>query len=428
MPLKDELTLPTLTDAIAVRPESLPVPDGKSERRELRTVSSKTFLHPGIMDGKETRTFVGSLGAVCYRDDDGQLRSIDTTIRNLGDRVGIDWAPYKFRLHETGIGFDFESREGGSCSVTLVGIGEEKFDVDEIIKPEVSDNTITYRDVRPGCDIVFKCLNERVKTLRILHDENAPRTFEWMTQDDILRGRNFIVNELSGADADGKALTLTCEATQIDRASFRVTETWSGETQDKTPVVYPVEIDPTVTVNPGVGADDGYEALAAFTNNTTFLFFGSVSGTSCHWGIRFPNVTLPIGATVSVATVGFNIASAAGTGSTGTIYGRAADNPSAFDGSNLPSGVSRTTASTSVPSYSTLGAKTYDVTGIVAELGARGGWAENNAMALMGLESSVPGSNYVTYDSYEAGSNIPYLEITYTAGGTAANLLLLGCG
>ena len=170
MPLKDQLTLPTKLDAIAVRPESLPVPPGKTERRELRTPTGKTFVHAEkAPDGKEIRTCQTQLGAVCYRDDDGQLRSIDTTIRDLGTHVGIEWAPYKFKLHETGIGFDFESREGGTCSITLTGIGGEKFE--DTIKPEVSENVITYRDVRPGCDIVFKCLNQRVKTLRILRDE-----------------------------------------------------------------------------------------------------------------------------------------------------------------------------------------------------------------------------------------------------------------
>ena len=423
------MPLPTKTDAVFVRPTSIPTPEGKTERRELRTTNSKTFLHAEkAADGKEIRTCRATLGAVCYVSDDGSLRSIDTTIRDLGEGlIGVEWAPYYFHLHSTGIGFNFYSREGGAVQVTLSGIGGDKFDQDTPLKPDIVDNTITFRDVRPGCDIVFRCLNERVKTLRILRDENAPRTFDWTISHDTA-GKNKIDEAIFGTDATGNQLELTSELSGPGFGTYLITETWTGETQDKTPVVYPVEIDPTVTVNPGVGADDGYEALAAFTNNTTFLFFGSVSGTSCHWGIRFPNVTLPIGATVSVATVGFNIASAAGTGSTGTIYGRAADNPSAFDGSNLPSGVSRTTASTSVPSYSTVGAKTYDVTGIAAELGARGGWASGNAMALMGLESSVPGSNYVTYDSYEAGSNIPYLEITYTAGGTAANLLLLGCG
>lgn len=424
MPLKDELTLPTKLDAIAVRPESLPVPTGKTERRELRTVNGKTFVHAEkAADGKEIRTFTGQLGAVCYRDDDGQLRSIDTTIRDLGTHVGVEWAPYKFRLHETGIGFDFESREGGQCTVSLTGIGGEKFE--DSIKPEVSENVITYRDVRPGCDIVFKCLNERVKTLRILRDDKAPRTFDWMTQDDILRGRDFIVNELVGTDSDGKALTLTCEVTQIDRASFRVTETWTGETQGKTAAVYPVEIDPSVTVNPAATNDDGVEYSGIWDNVDIYI---GAAGVTYYGGVRFPSVAIDNGVAVTLATLGLYARAIGGSGGSGDIYGRAADNPGQFDISNLPSSVTRTTASTAVSAVGTTGAKTWNVTSIAQEQVNKAGWSSGNAMALM-LITSNGGTNYTIFKGYEAGSDIPYLSITYTTGGgTSNNLLLLGCG
>lgn len=424
--------LPTRDGVKVVRPNSIPTPEGMTELRHLRTEKSKTHLHAEkAADGKEIRTLIATLGAVCYRDDNGDLRSIDTTIRNLDGEVGVDWAPYRFRLHSTGIGFDFFSRDGGWVGITLSGIGGEKFDQDTPLKPDITDNTITFRDVRPGCDIVFKCLNDRVKTLRILHDENAPRTFEWMTEDDILRGRDLIVNELSGTDADGKSLTLTCEATQIDRASFRVTETWTGETQDKTPVVYPVEIDPSVTVNPAAIADDGYEYTVGNWDNT-IIAMGYVAGAtqSYHPGIRFPNVTVPQGATVSAATLGLYASSVSGGSGTGTIYCRAVDNSGQFGtGANLPSAVSKTTASVAMGPDMSTGAKTWNITAPVQEVINRAGFASGNAIGVP-IIATATGDGYRMFSDYAVGSNIPSLEITYTAaGGTAGKpLMLLGCG
>ena len=404
------MPLPTKTDAVFVRPGSIRVPVGKTEHRHLRTEKSKTFEEP---DGK--LTLITTLGAVCYKDDNGELRSIDTTIRDLDGKIGIEWAPYKFTLHETGIGFTFESRQGGWCGVHLIQVGDMQIDGDAVYASEIVDNVITFKNVAAGCDIVFKCLNDRVKTLRILHDEKAPRTFEWMTQDDILHGRDLIVNELVGTDADGKSLALTCEATQIDRASFRVTETWNGETQDKTPVVYPVEIDPTVTINPAAIADDGYEYTVGNWDNTV-IAMGYVAGATqlYHPGIRFPNVTVPQGATVSAATLGLYASSISADSGTGTIYCRAVDNSGQFGtGANLPSAVSKTTASVAMGPDMSTGAKTWNITAPVQEVINRAGFASGNAIGVP-IIATATGDGYRMFSDYAVGSNIPYLEITYT--------------
>jgi hypothetical protein len=120
---------------------------------------------------------------------------------------------------------------------------------------------------------------------------------------------------------------------------------------------------------------------------------------------------------------------------TGTLTARAADNPAAFDGSNLPSGVAKTTATTSVSVNST-GAKSFSVTAQVQEVVNRGGWASGQAMAFP-LVNTASGYNNCYFASYEqgGGANKATLSITYTAaaGGTSNNLtsnnlLLLGCG
>lgn len=422
MRLKDQLTLPTVNDAIAVRPLSLPVPPGTTERRNLRTERSKTFAHAEkAPDGKEIRTCKAQIGAVCYRDDTGELRSIDTTIRDLGTHVGVEWAPYKFKLHESGIGFDFESREGGQCTVTLTGIGGEKFT--DSIKPEVADNTITFRDVRPGCDIVFKCLNERVKTLRILHDENAPRTFDWTVASD---KPELIDSTLFGTDAAGNQLELFGT---IDGDVF--IETWNGITQNDAAVVYPVEIDPDVTATISTGGNDGYSFrndFQSWISSQTTMIFGALDPNFADFGLRWP-INIPQGSTITIATLYMYITIYEYTyGGNGTIYGIASDNAPAFSGTNRPYDGPFTSATATIVAPTATGAVSYTVTGIVQEIISRAGFVQNNNLAIAGLHESS-GYHYHRYATYESGANIPYLEITYTTGGgTSNNLLLLGCG
>lgn len=431
-----EKTLPTRTDAIAVRPESLPTPVGKAERRELRTVNSKTFLHAEkAADGKELRTCQAQIGAVCYVSDDGSLRSIDTTIRDLGTHVGVEWAPYKFTLHSGGIGFDFESREGGRVSITLIGIGGEKFDTERPLTPDIVDNTITFRDVRPGCDIVFKCLNQRVKTLRILRDADAPREFAWQVDSD---KPDLIDSTLFGTDAAGNQLELVATVN-----GAVITETWTGKakvilnpaTRIRTlsdAVAYPVEIDPTVNVSVAAGANDGYSyGASSWAANGTKMAFGRGGGGALyHPGIRFTSIAVDQGATITSATLTIKARTSSGVGGAGTIFARAADNPPNFDSSNPPQSVSRTTASTAVAASTAQDVRNYDVTAIVQEIVNRAGWASGNALATAWVGTGTTG-NFTYFEAYEyAGSDQASLSITYTAaaGGTAKNLLLLGCG
>lgn len=432
--------LPTLNDSRAVSPESLPVPIGKTEKRELRSTHSKTFLHAEkAQDGKEIRTCRAQIGAVCYRSDTGELRSIDTTIRDLGDgNIGVEWAPYKFRLHETGIGFDFQSREGGNVTVTLSGIGGEKFDSTVALTPDITDNAITFRDVRPGCDIVFQCLNQRVKTLRLLRDAHAPRSFEWAVVSD---KPELIDSTLIGTDAAGNPLELVATVN-----GAVVTETWTGKAKVildpatrirslSDGVTYPVEIDPTVNVSVAAGADDGFEErkTSAFWNSSnTNNVFGRGNGSpgyDKHLGIRFQNVGVPQGATITSATLTVKTGYCNSGTVSGTLFGRLEENPGVFNSSNFPSQVARTSASVAAGPWSANTTYNIAVTNIVQELVNQSGFASGNAMGLMAINAET--TYHIIYvEAFELPAGAPpALSVTYTAaGGTARNLLLLGCG
>lgn len=400
----------------AVRPESLPVPEGKTERRELRSANSKTFIHPDKAEGKEIRTCEVRMGAVCYRDDTGEMRSIDTTIRDIDGAMGVDWAPYRFRLHADDIGFDFESREGGTASLSLKSVGGNQ---PKRAEPIIADNRITFPEVSPGVDIVFICLNERVKTLRIVKDSKAAREFTWSCVSD---KPELIDATLIGTDAAGRALELTAK---IDGET--ITETWSGKTvvRDQATrikslsdeVTYPVEIDPTVSYEVGATADDGVEMQEFGGFYTGICYFGHNSTLTYHPGWRFTGVAVDKDATITSATLTIRATAIVGSGGAGSLKGWLTANPGAFNSTNKPTAVPKTTASTTVAAIGTTGLKDIDATAIVQELVNQASWASGNAMALPLISTSTGNNKTFIEDFAAAGTDEGLLSITYAAAG-----------
>lgn len=397
-----------------------PTPDAV-ECRELRTFRSKTFRLPcGSMQCEARRD------AVCYTSDEGVLRSCDTTVKQADGRVFVEWLPYKFELHKTGVGFEFQSRESGFARVSLVGIGGEEFDTKAALKPVVEGDTITFVEVRPGVDIVFRILPLRVKTLRIVKEENAARTFEWFCEHD-LDGRDKVDDTLTGVDAAGNRLDLSVEASPIDETSFRMAEAWSGQVALRDPttriktlsdkVTYPVEIDPTVSV--GIAADvndgsqfGGNDPWYSAAPNNIYMGMKTAGSLAYNPGWSFlPNV--PQGVTITSATI--TVLSLNGNTGTAKFYGEAADNPATFSSSRKPTQLAKTTAfnqNAIIPSVS----NAFNVAGAVQEIVSRSGWTANNRMNLFGLAVATgltPGFGLLR-DYHNSNTTCGQLSITYT--------------
>lgn len=202
---------------------------GAVEQRGLRTAHSKTFSLPDGRRRLELRKH-----PVCYVSDQGELRSIDTTIQQANGRTFVEWAPYRFELHKTGVGFDFESREGGAVSVSLAAVGGQSFDRKARAIVAVTGETVTFADVTPGLDIVFQVLPNCVKTLRIVKDAKAARDFEWTCTHDAV-GKEKIGAVLFGRDAAGLELDLAIKHEDIDERTTLVTESWSGNVKMRNP-------------------------------------------------------------------------------------------------------------------------------------------------------------------------------------------------
>lgn len=397
-------------------PIEKPTPDAVEERG-LRSAHSKTFRLPSGEMQCEIRPNV-----VHYVSDENELRSIDTTVLESAGKVFCEWAPYRFQLHPTGVGFDFESREGVKASIRLTAIGGQAFDDKAAYIPTIKDNSVTFRDISPGVDIEFRLLVDQVKSFRIIKDSEAARTFEWHCSHD-LGGFDHVETTLTGRDAEYRQLDLSTRLEVIDEQNFKTYESWSGmikvrndpKTRIKSlssEVTWPVWIDPTVNVSVSVTGDDGAQYGSTWRDDM-FTFYTAYSP-----AVRFRSVAVPQGATISSATLTLNVTAVfgGGGGGGGTFWGVAHDNPAAFTSSNLPNSQTKTTASVTVPPPSTTGIKNYTVTTIIQEIVNRAGFA-GDAVSFVGTTTSANQRQTYFEDKGAAGANPGALSVTYSGGG-----------
>jgi len=407
------------------------VHSGATEDRKLRTPWSKTFRLPS---GQMQCCMYSR--RVHYVSDSGELRSCDATLKQSGKRVYCEWLPYKFELHEHGIGFDFMSRDGGFARVKLVSLDGDANPNANASAPVVDGNRVTFRDVATGCDIVFYVLADRVKTLRIIRQANAPRQFVWLCEYDN-EGKKSVGESIHGKDARGRRLDLTVSTQEIDSQSHHVIETWSGLVKQRDAITrvkslssdvdYPVEIDPTVSYDITSTANDITEYNTSYIYDYYLALGDNGIGLSRQLGMRFTGVAVPQGATINSATLTLNVTdiNPGGYGASGgTLYGYDTNNAAAWSaGSISPGAVVKTTATAAIATPVATGLHNYDVTSIVQEIANRPGWSSGNALSLFALHDSVGVNGHETRfeDFQDAGTDEPTLSITYTSGGGGAD-------
>jgi hypothetical protein len=168
-----------------------------------------------------------------------------------------------------------------------------------------------------------------------------------------------------------------------------------------------------------VGTDDAEEsATGSFAATSTDLEL-VYDGSNQKVGIRFPNLTIPAGATITKAYVQFEADETQSEATTLSIQGQAADNALTFSSATKMSTRPRTTAATSwTPAPWTLisetGAnqRTPDLTTVIQEIVGRAGWTNGNALALI-----ITGTGHRTTRAYEGKpTGAPLLHLEYTTG------------
>jgi len=147
--------------------------------------------------------------------------------------------------------------------------------------------------------------------------------------------------------------------------------------------------DITEHVGVGIVTDPGGGSTQIFGDGTTAL------GYLIHIGLRFQNITIPKNAVINTATITLNQAKhPAQTGvPTGTWSAWAVDDAAIFSGGNLPSTVSKTTATHAfvAAATGTKAATVHNVKNIVQELVNRAGWASGNDINFACI-SGTPGN------------------------------------
>lgn len=170
------------------------------------------------------------------------------------------------------------------------------------------------------------------------------------------------------------------------------------------------------------GTTNGDVDLDGDTTNSWLQMFRAYGGSTTDlnwWGLRFLNVNVPVGATITSADVTFQANATSGTADSGmTLWGQLAANPPTFTATkNDVSGRTKTTSSASwvVPQWTT--GSDYaspDLAAVVQEIVSQGGWAANNAMVIIGQTTVSQNRTALSYNSSNGATLAPLLEVCYT--------------
>ncbi len=173
----------------------------------------------------------------------------------------------------------------------------------------------------------------------------------------------------------------------------------------------------TVSVRVNASSDDAEQNLStgAVSLTSNDLEFTADGATSQIVGMRFVNLAIPQGATITSAYLELQADEAGSAATSFTLWGQAADNPSTFTtGASNISSRTKTIASTawnSLPAW-VIGTKYQSPTiaSVVQEIVNRPSWASGNSMVLL-----AQGSGTRTAECYdELPSAAPLLVISYT--------------
>lgn len=174
----------------------------------------------------------------------------------------------------------------------------------------------------------------------------------------------------------------------------------------------------TVQLDPCVSGDD-WDMGSVFDTTHTSISIGRNATVDMKYGIRFPSVPIPAGATIVSAVLTLTAQQTRNDSPSVRVYGIAADKPTAPTNSSQEAALTRTAAYAAW----TIAAQTVNVTFDSPDLAAplqeiinRAGWAWGNALIVtidnVGSDSTRLASVY-SRDS-TSGTKAPYLTVTWT--------------
>jgi type IV pilus assembly protein PilY1 len=177
---------------------------------------------------------------------------------------------------------------------------------------------------------------------------------------------------------------------------------------------------PSGTFYPAVNADDFEWYSGNFYPTIDWLGFGA-HDQSYHAGVRFKNVTIPKGATITAAYMIFTAYDSRGNDPHLHIYANAADNPEDPINQAQAGGLALTTAFSEWDPAAWTGGSVYNspsLITVVKEIVDRAGWSSGNAMLLIIKNQTAVQNDHVRNGcqiGYSGGTKKTGLHVEWTA-------------
>lgn len=423
------------------------------ELTEKRTLHSKTH---DLGNGQYRLT--ASMIPMHY-EQNGALLDIDMTIQNGVVNSGL----YKVELMTDKIGFHAIDRASNKkISVNLGNIGNQ---VITYSAPTIDGNKASWTSVKPGVDIEFIFNPHQVNIFRVLQNAQAEKVAEWEVEEEIgektirmndkVRGRDAAKNETK------HTVVIAPPEENAHRKRYVIKDTLEAKVFKRNPrtrvkeeldPVYPVRIDPTVSITISDTADDGraYQFLTGtVVGNSAFntnLYQNTVVHNSYSDGaytkrkeafLRFPGITIPQSSTVTSASLKPYI-TASSLNLLAKVRAKKLNNPAAptnvagvFSPGTLATNEVNKTLNTAVGNFASI-----NIQSIVQELVNAFDYS-NEAMLFFVKANSVEAVyKYANFEDFSdpVATNPAQLVIDYTAGGGGggtnrlSRMTTLGCG
>lgn len=193
---------------------------------------------------------------------------------------------------------------------------------------------------------------------------------------------------------------------------------------DLTGLVYPIVVDPTLDLEVGASANDGYWMPdTEGTDEWGWLCVGYIPPGGpgyLHSWVRFTNVTVPQGANITTAHLTYGAYGLWGTPLT-KIYANDVDNATNPTGATDAESRALTSAAVDWDPVGWESGNFYDspeIKTVIQEIIDRAGWSSGNALMILHRDdgSGHGSNNYFAVYSYDYGGP-PLLHIEYTTGG-----------
>lgn len=418
------------------------------EMLNRRTPNSKTWIN---FDGSFT-TEIHS-GIVHYQDENGNLQNINTDLYDEADFDQIDFPVAKdgdslfYEAQVRAVSdkkknrldrekFDFQGlKVPFDCKIPRnikrgysIGKGKSKLSFIPVgassSKGYVEGNKITYPNVWPDTDVVLEMLPTGIKETIILKTNKAPFYFSFEVQGN-LEGEMKIEPPWL-LDAEGTKRDVVQGVSEVDGKILL------NLAADVTGLVYPIEVDPTVTIS-GSGLiidtfiDQQSPNLTYSYDSYMFLRKYVIYAQDRQILIKFDLSSIPNGAQIQKSEVNLYIDGTVSSGNPGLIMyvdskRMTTDINAGSNWTNSSGKVSNSYATTPLSLDNYVGYMNFDVTGIIGDYVA--GLYPNYGINLSpnAINSNISGyggyANVISND-YADVSRRPYLSVTYNQPPTA---------